>query len=177
MPSRKPATDRRAFRHPRLRDRHIPVIQSITRIADRYFDTGDATRARIWPFPAFGASEKSVAIGMVVFLVLLNQMEVGVSVRLSFFSRDMYNALQDKNAAAFWFQIFLVFTPFAFLDVASACHRIYRTIDPHHSLAALAHQQLCRPLARQPHPLPHVAGRRRRRQPRSTYLGGHQPLH
>ena len=98
---------------------HIPVIQSITRIADRYFDTGDATRARIWPFPAFGASEKSVAIGMVVFLVLLNQMEVGVSVRLSFFSRDMYNALQDKNAAAFWFQIFLVFTPFAFLDVAA----------------------------------------------------------
>jgi len=56
---------------------------------------------------------------MVVFLVLLNQMEVGVSVRLSFFSRDMYNALQDKNAAAFWFQIFLVFTPFAFLDVAA----------------------------------------------------------
>jgi vitamin B12/bleomycin/antimicrobial peptide transport system ATP-binding/permease protein len=98
---------------------HIPVVQSITRIADRYFDAGDETRARIWPFPDFGARERRVAIGMVVFLVLINQMEVGVSVRLSFFSRDMYNALENKDAAAFWIQVFFVFIPWAFFDVGA----------------------------------------------------------
>jgi vitamin B12/bleomycin/antimicrobial peptide transport system ATP-binding/permease protein len=46
-------------------------------------------------------------------------MEVGVSVRLSFFSRDMYNALESKDAAVFWTQIFFVFTPWAFFDVAA----------------------------------------------------------
>jgi vitamin B12/bleomycin/antimicrobial peptide transport system ATP-binding/permease protein len=98
---------------------YIPVVQSMTRIADRYFDTGEETRARIWPFPAFGARERRVAIGMVVFLVLVNQIEVGVSVRLSFFSRDMYNALESKDAAAFWIQVFFVFIPWAFFDVGA----------------------------------------------------------
>jgi putative ATP-binding cassette transporter len=97
----------------------IPVVRSMTRIADRYFDTSAETRARIWPFPAFGARERRVAIAMVVFLVVINQMEVGVSVRLSFFSRDMYNALETKDAAAFWTQILFVFTPWAFFDVGA----------------------------------------------------------
>ncbi len=97
----------------------IPVMRSMTDIADRYFDTSDNTRARIWPFPAFGARERRVAIGMVIFLVLINQVEVGITVRLSFFSRDMYNALQDKNAAAFWTQMLFVFTPWAFFWVGA----------------------------------------------------------
>src|SRR5450631_3885915 len=37
---------------------HIPVVRSMTRIADRYFDASDETHARIWPFPAFGARER-----------------------------------------------------------------------------------------------------------------------
>ena len=57
---------------------HIPVVQSMTRIADRYFDTGDETRARIWPFPAFGARERRVAVSMVVLLVIINQAQVGM---------------------------------------------------------------------------------------------------
>ncbi|MCL2452579.1 MAG: ABC transporter ATP-binding protein/permease [Alphaproteobacteria bacterium] len=98
---------------------HIPVVQSMTRIADRYFDMKDRIESRIWPFPSFTSSERYVAIGMVVFLVLINQLEVGISVRLSFFSRDMYNALEKKDAAAFWIQILFVFTPWAFTDVAA----------------------------------------------------------
>ncbi len=97
----------------------IPVVRSMTRIADRYFDTSAETRARIWPFPAFAALERHLAIAMVLLLVVINQMEVGVSVRLSFFSRDMYNALETKDAAAFWTQILFVFTPWAFFDVGA----------------------------------------------------------
>ncbi|HUZ91378.1 MAG TPA: ABC transporter ATP-binding protein/permease [Methylocella sp.] len=99
---------------------HIPVVQSMTRIADRYFDTGDETRARIWPFPAFGARERRVAVSMVVLLVIINQAQVGMNLRLSFFSRDWFNAIQNKDQAAFWAQLFTVFVPWAFLFIATA---------------------------------------------------------
>ncbi|MGH6848703.1 MAG: ABC transporter ATP-binding protein/permease [Methylocella sp.] len=97
----------------------IPVVRSMTRIADRYFDTSDETRARIWPFPAFGARERRVAIAMVVLLVIINQAQVGMSLRLSFFNRDWFNAIQNKDEAAFWSQLFTVFTPWAFLYIAT----------------------------------------------------------
>src|SRR5450631_482459 len=99
---------------------HVPVVQSMTRITDRYFDTSDETRARIWPFPVFGARERRVAIGMVVLLVIINQAQVGMNLRLSFFSRDWFNAIQNKDQAAFWSQLFFVFTPWAFLFIATA---------------------------------------------------------
>ncbi len=92
----------------------------MTRIADRYFDTRDETRARIWPFPAFSARERQVAIAMVVLLVVINQAQVGMSLRLSFFNRDWFNAIQNKDEAAFWSQLFNVFVPWAFLYVATA---------------------------------------------------------
>jgi len=59
----------------------IPVVRSMTRIADRYFDTSAETRARIWPFPGFGARERRVAIAMVVLLVAINQAQVGIAAR------------------------------------------------------------------------------------------------
>ncbi|HUB63715.1 MAG TPA: ABC transporter ATP-binding protein/permease [Methylocella sp.] len=98
---------------------HIPVVQAMTRIADRYFDTSDETRARIWPFPSFGARERRVAIGMVILLVVINQAQVGMNLRISFFSRDWFNAIQNKDEAAFWSQLFFVFTPWAFLYIAT----------------------------------------------------------
>ncbi|HUI20166.1 MAG TPA: ABC transporter ATP-binding protein/permease [Methylocella sp.] len=99
---------------------HIPVVQSMTSIADRYFNTRDETRARIWPFPTFSARERRVAIAMVVLLVIINQAQVGMNLRLSFFSRDWFNAIQNKDEAAFWSQLFTVFTPWAFLYISTA---------------------------------------------------------
>src|ERR1700730_12428779 len=98
----------------------IPVVRSMTHIADRYFDTSSETRARIWPFPPFAAPERRVAIAMVVLLVVINQAQVGMNLRLSFFNRDWFNAIQDKDEAAFWSQLFTVFTPWAFLFIATA---------------------------------------------------------
>src|SRR5713101_4389116 len=67
------------------------------------------TVARFWPFRRFTATERGVAIAMVVFLVLINQAQVGITVRLSFFNRDLFNALSNKDAAAFWHQLLFVF--------------------------------------------------------------------
>jgi len=95
----------------------IAVVQQITHIADRYFNATDSTQARIWPFRPFITTERRIALGMVIFLVLINQVEVGVTLRLSFFNRDMFNALQNKEAAAFWHQLLFVFVPWAFAYV------------------------------------------------------------
>ena len=96
----------------------FPTVQQIMRIADRYFNAGERTRARIWPFPAYTARQRHIAVAMVVFLVLLNQAEVAIVVRLNFFNRDWFDAIQNRNEAVFWTQLLLVFTPYAFTYVA-----------------------------------------------------------
>jgi putative ATP-binding cassette transporter len=103
----------------------LQVVRQITRIADRYFNATDRTEARIWPFRPFSAGERTVAIAMVVFLVLINQAQVGINVRLTFFNRDWFNAIQNRDAAAFWQQLLFVFTPWAFTFVASVLVEFY----------------------------------------------------
>jgi vitamin B12/bleomycin/antimicrobial peptide transport system ATP-binding/permease protein len=95
------------------------VVRQMMRIADPYFDTGDTGQARIWPLPAFTSLERRIAVAMVVFLVLINQAQVAINVRLSFFNRDWFNAIQAKDAGTFWKLLLFVFTPWAFVYVAS----------------------------------------------------------
>ena len=94
-------------------------VGQITRIADRYFNAEEAGRARVWPFRPFTALKRRIGVAMVVFLVLINQAQVGITVRLSFFNRDLFNAIQNHDAATFWHQLLFVFTPFAFVYVAT----------------------------------------------------------
>ncbi|MBV1704498.1 MAG: ABC transporter ATP-binding protein/permease, partial [Hyphomicrobiales bacterium] len=89
----------------------FPAVGRMTRIADRYFGSRDSTVARIWPFGPFAATEGALAVAMVAFVILLNQGEVAVNVRLSFFGRDFFNALQEKNQPEFWRQLTIVFMP------------------------------------------------------------------
>jgi putative ATP-binding cassette transporter len=93
------------------------TVQQIMRIADRYFETDELGQARIWPFSRFTARESSIAAAMVVFLVLLNQAEVGALLRITFFNRDWFNAIQARDADTFWYQLLWVFTPWAFAYV------------------------------------------------------------
>src|ERR1700674_1226774 len=101
------------------------VVGQITRIADRYFDASERREARIWPFRPFTALERRIAVAMVVFLVLINQAQVGITVRLSFFNRDWFNAIQNRDATAFWEQLLFVFTPWAFIYVGSTVIEFY----------------------------------------------------
>ena len=98
----------------------LPGLRSMIGIASLYYNADDRGTARIWPFPAFAARERNIAVAMVVFLVLVNQAQVAITVRLSFFNRDWFNAIQEKNAGAFWAQLFTVFMPWALIYVTSA---------------------------------------------------------
>ena len=99
---------------------HIRVIRAMTRIADPFFEAQAPVTARQWPFPAFRIRLGVLAAWMVVALVLINQAQVGIEVRLSFFSRDWFNAIQNKDQPEFWKQLFFVFLPWAAVFVASA---------------------------------------------------------
>jgi len=99
---------------------HVGVVRQITRIADLYYQATERGQARVWPFRAYAALERRIAVGMVVFLVLVNQFQVGISVRLSFFSRDLFNAIQNKEEAAFWSLLLFVFAPWVFIYITSA---------------------------------------------------------
>ena len=96
---------------------HLSTVGQIMRIADRYFNAEGTGTARIWPFRRFTALERRIAVAMVILLVLLNQAEVGVLLRLSFFNRDWFNAIQTRNEPEFWRQLLFVFTPWAFVYV------------------------------------------------------------
>jgi putative ATP-binding cassette transporter len=99
---------------------HVAVVRQMTRIADLYFETREPGAARAWPFPAFRARESAIGVAMIVGLVLINQAQVGISVRISYFNRDWFNALQEKNAAEFWRQLLIVFLPWAAVSIAIA---------------------------------------------------------
>jgi vitamin B12/bleomycin/antimicrobial peptide transport system ATP-binding/permease protein len=94
------------------------TVGQIMQIADRYFNANEIRRIRLWPLFTYAAPERRIALAMVVILVLLNQAEVAVLVRLNFFNRDLFDAIQSRNASVFWQQLLLVFTPFAFGYVA-----------------------------------------------------------
>ncbi len=80
----------------------IPVVRTITSISDPYFASMEQREARIWPFKSYTAPESWIAKSMIVFLIVVNQAQVGMSVRLNFFSRDWFNAIQNKDEASFW---------------------------------------------------------------------------
>ncbi len=98
----------------------IPGIAAIMRIADRFFDGRDRVMVRLWPLPAFTVIEQTMARGFVVFLVVVNQAQVGISVRLSYFNRDWFNAIQEKNSEAFWSLLYTVFLFWASIYIVSA---------------------------------------------------------
>ena len=146
-------------------------------IADPYFDTTDPGQAQIWPLPPFASLERRIAVAMVVFLVLINQAQVGITVRLSFFNRDWFNAIQNKDASC------VLATAAARLHALGLRlrrehgDRVRRAIDAGDPLAALAHRVLRRPLARRPYPLPHEPHRQRGGQSGPAHRRRRQPLH
>ncbi|WP_114945202.1 ABC transporter ATP-binding protein/permease [Microvirga calopogonii] len=99
---------------------YVPVVRTICRITDLYLESQAASVIRIPFLGLVRAREGTIGTWMIAILIAINLAQVALNVRLSFFSRDMFNALQDKDAAAFWYQLFVIFTPLAAVFVAMA---------------------------------------------------------
>ena len=103
----------------------IPVIRQITLLADPYFVTNDRGDLRIGGFEARPVTERRFASSLIVALVLINQLQVGINIRLSFFNRDWFNSIQNKDSAAFWSLLFGVFCFWAAIAVVSSLVEYY----------------------------------------------------
>lgn len=98
---------------------YIPVIGQITRLADPYFEATDPIAAPMPWLRHRGWRERHLGSALIMLLVVINQLQVGISVRLSFFNRDWFNAIQNKDQAAFWSLLLTVFMFWAFIAIAS----------------------------------------------------------
>jgi putative ATP-binding cassette transporter len=103
----------------------VPVIRTIMEIADRYFESGAPGEVRLPVVGRIGAAEGTIGTVFLASLVAINLAQVALNVRLSFFSRDWFNALQAKDAGAFWYQLLWVFVPLAAVYVAVAILEIW----------------------------------------------------
>jgi vitamin B12/bleomycin/antimicrobial peptide transport system ATP-binding/permease protein len=103
----------------------IPVIRQITRLADPYFVTEDRGHIEISGLGTRHVTERRFASLLIVALVLINQLQVGINIRLSFFNRDWFNALQNKDLPAFWSLLFGVFCFWAAIAVVSSLIEYY----------------------------------------------------
>ena len=89
----------------------IPLIRTVMGLTDPYFDapekdTGDFGRLSRF-FPSRGAAARA----LIGFIIANNFIQVAMQIRLNIWYRDLFNALQSKDAAAFWFQMWSVFVP------------------------------------------------------------------
>ncbi len=87
----------------------IPVARKTLAITDRYFRAEDPVRIPLGFGMALRTRERTLAAGAIMFIVLLNQVEVYLSVVLSFVSSSISNSLQTYNGAAFWHAILIEF--------------------------------------------------------------------
>ncbi len=101
----------------------LPMVRKMMTIADPFFEAETPIFFRP-PFTrGFTLMQSRYASGTVMFLILINQFQVALSVRLNFFQNDFLNAMQvpdEAHRVAFWHQLLDVFTPLALVIVGAS---------------------------------------------------------
>ncbi|HXT08515.1 MAG TPA: SbmA/BacA-like family transporter, partial [Roseiarcus sp.] len=107
---------------------YIPFVQRMMRIADPFFEA--TTPISLKP-PLIGWTVmKQHVYGRVCifFLILINQFQVALGVRLNYFQMAFGNAIQvpdDPHRIAFWHQLIDVFVPLALILITSLMIEFY----------------------------------------------------
>lgn len=92
---------------------HLKPIRDITLIADPYFANHDAPTKEIGPFRFFGSTEGAIGQRLVALAIFITFAQVALQLRLNFWYRDLFNALQEYKAEEFWYQLIWIFGPLA----------------------------------------------------------------
>lgn len=96
------------------------ALLTIWRLIKPYATSRDIGEISIPLIGPVRLQERWIGIGFFITLALINLFQVSLVVRLNYFSRDVYNALQELDADAFWYQLFFVFAPLVTVFVAVA---------------------------------------------------------
>jgi len=83
---------------------------------------------KVWKLvtPYWRSEEKGKAWALLIAVIALSLFSVGISVWLNSWYKDFYNALQEKNATAFW-RLILNFCGIAAVAILGAVYRLYLT--------------------------------------------------
>ncbi len=106
----------------------LGLVKRMMTIADPFFEATTPIRFRPALLPAITMRQSWYARACVVFLVLINQFQVAIGVRLNFFQNDFGNAIQvadEAHRVAFWYQLIYVFLPLAAIVITSAVIEYY----------------------------------------------------
>ncbi len=106
----------------------IPFVQRMTRLADPFFDATTPISLRPLLLGRRIMSQRAYGRACIVFLILINQFEVALGVRLNYFQMAFGNAIQvpdEAHRVAFWHQLIEVFTPLAIIIIAANMIEFY----------------------------------------------------
>jgi vitamin B12/bleomycin/antimicrobial peptide transport system ATP-binding/permease protein len=111
---------------------YIPFVQRMLRITDPFFAARTPITIRPWPLPPITLPQSLYARINVFFLILINQFQVAIGVRINFFYRAFGNAIQVPDAAhmtEFWSQLLWVFTPLATISILAFLVEFYVSLN------------------------------------------------
>jgi vitamin B12/bleomycin/antimicrobial peptide transport system ATP-binding/permease protein len=86
-------------------------MKQITAITDPYFVTDERQTYEIIKGKPFTFPVRWMAMGLLAVIILINLGQVWISVSLSFWNRNWFDAIQAKNAAEFWRLLYQVWVP------------------------------------------------------------------
>ena len=107
---------------------YIPFVQRMMRLADPFFEATTPISLKPLGFGRIGMKQTLYGRLCVYFLILINQFQVALSVRLNFFQMAFGNAIQvpdDAHRVEFWHQLVDVFLPLALVYITSLMVEYY----------------------------------------------------
>ena len=111
---------------------HFSFVRRMTAITDPFFAARTPISINPWPLPPVALRQSLYARINIFFLILINQFQVALGVRLNFFYRDFGNAIQvpdEAHRVAFWHQLFGIFTPLVTISILAFLVEFYVSLN------------------------------------------------
>ena len=110
----------------------FPFVQRMLRITDPFFLARTPISIHPWPLRPIALRQSLYARINVIFLILINQFQVAIGVRINFFYRAFGNAIQIPDAAhmvAFWHELLWVFVPLVTISILAFLLEFYVSLN------------------------------------------------
>ncbi len=107
---------------------YVPFVQRMMRIADPFFEARTPIAFRPLGLGRILMRQSIYGRICIVFLILINQFQVALSVRLNFFQNAFGEAIRvadEEHRVAFWYQLGYVFLPLAAVLIVSLMIEYY----------------------------------------------------
>jgi putative ATP-binding cassette transporter len=85
------------------------IVKDVWRLLSPYFTTHDRGSITLPILGRFRLQERWIAFFLLGTVILVELLQVGIIVRLSYFNRDFFNAIQAYDKPTFWRLLFSVF--------------------------------------------------------------------